>query len=168
MECGPLALRLVMAYLAAMSIIPRPASPRRAWADLRDYFLEGRKHKVLFLLLSLAATWAIVWAFLIDSKTNIMPGPQIIYVQDWSADRSDADIIAQQKIDLEKRIIRVKQKQDQFRKVADSFGIEWRKEAAVTDKKELEAIEKLRAKLDKMEAEARAKQDGSSRQGASR
>lgn len=148
-----------MPYLAAMSIIPRPASPKRAWADLRDYLAEGRRHKILFLLLALAATWVIIWGFLIDSKTNIMPGPQIIYVQDWSADRTDADIIAQQKIDLEKRIERVKNKQDQFRKVADGFGIEWRKEAKVADRKEQEAIDKLRAKLNEMEAAARAKQN---------
>ncbi|MCF8708867.1 hypothetical protein [Rhizorhapis sp. SPR117] len=141
-----------------MAIFPRPVSPKRAWIDLRDYFLQGRRHKVLFLLLSVAATWAIVWAFLIDAKTNIMPGPQIIYVQNWKADRSDADIIAQQKLDLERRIVVTKAKQAQFRKAADALGIEWRKEAKVGDRKEQEAIDRLRAKLDEMEAQALAKE----------
>src|SRR3546814_5964357 len=88
-----------MPYLAGMAIFPQPVSPKRALIDLRDYLMEGRRHKILFLLLAIAATWVIVWGFLIDSKTNTAPGRQIIYVQDWAADRSDADIIAQQKVE---------------------------------------------------------------------
>lgn len=148
-----------MPYLAAMAIFPRPVSPRRAWTDLRDYLAQGRRHKFLFLLLSVAATWAIVWAFLLDSKTNTAPGRQIVYIQNWSEDRSDADIIAQQKIDLLKRQAAIKRKQKDFRKIADQFGIEWRKEAAVGDKREKEAVAELMARLDKMEAEARAKEE---------
>lgn len=146
-----------MSYLAAMAIFPRPVSPKRAWTDLRDYLAEGRRHKILFLLLAVAATWAIIWGFLLDSKTNTMPGRQIIYIQNWSADRSDADIIAQQKKDLLKRQAAIKRKQQDFRKVADRFGIDWRKEAAIGDKREQEAVDALMARLDKMEAEARAK-----------
>lgn len=146
-----------MSYLAAMAIFPRPVSAKRAWTDLRDYLAEGRRHKILFLLLAVAATWAIIWGFLLDSKTNTMPGRQIIYIQNWSADRSDADIIAQQKKDLLKRQAAIKRKQQDFRKVADRFGIDWRKEAAIGDKREQEAVDALMARLDKMEAEARAK-----------
>ncbi|HKR16561.1 hypothetical protein [Rhizorhapis sp.] len=141
-----------------MAILPRPVSPKRAWTDLRDYLAEGRRHKLLFLGLAAAATWAIIWGFLIDSKTNTAPGRQIIYIQNWSEGRSDADIIAQQKIDLMKRQAAIKRKQQDFRKVADQFGIEWRKEAAVGDKREKEAVDTLMKQLDKMEAEAKAKQ----------
>lgn len=155
---GPLAFRPSMSYLAAMAILPRPVSPKRAWADLRDYLAEGRRHKFLFLALAIAATWAIVWAFLLDSKTNTMPGRQIIYVQDWTADRSDADIIAQQKKDLLNREAAIKRKQQDFRKVADRFGIEWRKEAALGDKREKEAVAAVMERLDKMETEAQAKE----------
>lgn len=147
-----------MSYLAPMAIFPRPVSPKRAWADLRDYLAEGRRHKLLFLVLAIAATWAIVWGFLLDSKTNTMPGRQIIYVQNWTADRSEADIIAQQKKDLLRREAAIKRKQQEFRKVADQFGIDWRKEAAIGDKREKEAVAAVMARLDKMEAEARAKE----------
>src|SRR3546814_20273089 len=92
-----------MPYLAGMAIFPQPVSPKRALLDLRDYLMEGRRPKILFLLLAIAATWVIVWGFLIDSKTNTAPGGQIINVQDWAADRSDADIIARQKCGLLKR-----------------------------------------------------------------
>src|SRR3546814_11953362 len=80
-----------MPYLAGMAIFPQPVSPKRALIDLRDYLMEGRRHKILFLLLAIAATWVIVWGFLIDSKTNTAPGRQIIYVQDWAADRSSSE-----------------------------------------------------------------------------
>src|SRR3546814_3973500 len=66
----PLALGRHMPYLAGMAIFPQPVSPKRALIDLRDYLMEGRRHKILFLLLAIAATWVIVWGFLIDSKTN--------------------------------------------------------------------------------------------------
>jgi hypothetical protein len=141
-----------------MAIFPRPVSPKRAWADLRDYLAEGRRHKFMFLMLAVAATWAIVWGFLLDSKTNTMPGRQIIYVQNWSSDRTDVDRIEQQKKDLLKRQAAIKRKQQEFRKVADQFGIEWRKEAAAGDKREQEAVDALMARLDKMEAEARARE----------
>lgn len=147
-----------MSYLAAMSIIPRPASPKRAWADLRDYLAEGRRHKVLFLLLAVAMTWVIIWGFLLDSKTNTAPGRKIIYIQNWSEDRTDAEIIAQQKIDLLRRQAAIKRKQEDFRKVADQFGIDWRKEAKIGDAREKEAVAELMAHLDKLEAEARAKE----------
>lgn len=147
-----------MPYLAPMAIFPRPVSPKRAWSDLREYLAEGRRHKLLFLVLAVAATWAIVWGFLLDSKTNTMPGRQIIYIQNWSADRTEADIIARQKEDLLKRQAAIKRKQEDFRKVADQFGIDWRKEAAIGDKREKEAVAAVMARLDKLEAEAKAKE----------
>ncbi|MBB4640953.1 hypothetical protein [Rhizorhapis suberifaciens] len=146
-----------MSYLADMAIFPRPVSPKRAWVDLRDYLAEGRRHKLLLLALALAMTWVIIWGFLLDSKTNTAPGKQIIYIENWTGDRTDADIIAQQKIDLLKREAAIKRKQQDFRKVADQFGIDWRKEAAIGDRREKEAVAALMKRLDKMEAEAKAK-----------
>lgn len=146
-----------MPYLAAMAIFPRPVSPKRALVDLRDYLAEGRRHKLLLLALALAMTWVIIWGFLLDSKTNTAPGREIIYIENWTGDRTDADIIAQQKIDLLKREAAIKRKQQDFRKVADQFGIDWRKEAAVGDQREKEAVAALLKRLDKMEAEAKAK-----------
>src|SRR3546814_4899747 len=92
-----------------------------------------------------------IWGFLIDSKTNTAPGRQFIYVQDWAADRSDADIIAQQKVDLLKRVAAINRKQQEFRNVADQFGIEWRKEAKAGDAREKEAVAAVMARLDKLD-----------------
>src|SRR3546814_12471514 len=84
---------------------------------------------------------------------------QISYVQDWAADRSVADIIAQQKVDLLKRVAAINRKQQEFRNVADQFGIEWRKEAKAGDAREKEAVAAVMARLDKLEAEAQAKDE---------
>src|SRR3546814_10933466 len=96
----------------------------------------------------------IVWGFLIDSKTNTAPGRQIIYVQDWAADRSDADIIAQQKVDLLQRVAAINRKQQEFRNVADPFGIEWRKEAKEGHAREKEAVAAVRDRVAKPAGEA--------------
>lgn len=143
-----------------MAIFPRPVSPRRAIVDLRDYVMQGRRHKFLFLALSLAATWAIVWAFVIDGRTGIKPGPQIIYIQSWAGNRSDVDIIEQQRADLIAHEKALARKQKQFRKVADQLGIDWRKDAQVQAERERKAVASVMARLDKAEADARAKQAG--------
>src|SRR3546814_17629060 len=66
---------------------------------------------------------------------------------------SDADIIAQQKVDLLKRVAAINRKQQEFRNVADQFGIEWRKEAKAGDAREKEAVAAVMARLDKIESE---------------
>ena len=49
-------------------------------------------------------TSAIITLFVIDSHDNIYPGPSTIYVSDCNANRTDAEIAAQQKIvDVEMR-----------------------------------------------------------------
>ena len=40
----------------------------------------------------------IVIVFLVDSKINTAPPPYIVYVDSWSAKRTDVEIIAQQKV----------------------------------------------------------------------
>lgn len=81
--------------------LPRPARPRALLADLRRAFGEGdRRHKLLFGALSIGITSLIVTGFIVESRWGVLPeGEQISYVSDWHDDRSDAQIIAQQKID---------------------------------------------------------------------
>jgi uncharacterized protein with von Willebrand factor type A (vWA) domain len=113
-----------------MPILPRPASPRSAFEDLRGYLFERRAHKWPLLGLSAAITWVIIWAFLVDANTNTMPKRnQIFYVQSWKADRSDTAVILQQKLDLAERELLLRKKQKEMQKVADTFKIPWRDEA---------------------------------------
>ncbi len=75
-------------------------SPTRAWRDMRSYVVTRRPHQLGFMGLALALTYVMVVGVIQESK--IPPKPyhrDIIYVQQWRADRTDAEIIAQQKID---------------------------------------------------------------------
>ncbi|NIJ07947.1 hypothetical protein FHS31_001557 [Sphingomonas vulcanisoli] len=82
------------------SWFPRPAAPKTLLADLRGVFTGTRRHLLVFGAMAIGMTSAIITLFVIDSHDNIGPGPQTIYVSDWSANRTDAEIIAQQKIDM--------------------------------------------------------------------
>jgi hypothetical protein len=87
------------AYLGAMNFL-RYISPLRAWRDMRTYIVTRRPHQLGFMGLALALTYVMVVGVIYESK--IPPKPyhrDIIYVQQWRADRTDAEIIAQQKID---------------------------------------------------------------------
>src|SRR3546814_7296120 len=99
-------------YIGGMAIFPRPVSPKSAMSDLWSYFRENRPHKWPLLGLSVAFTWVIIWAFIVDANTNTMPTRnQIFYVQSWDANRTDAAIILQQKIDLAKREAAIQKRQ---------------------------------------------------------
>jgi hypothetical protein len=143
--------------MSAMTIFPRPVSPKSALSDLWSYFLENRAHKWPLLGLSAAMTWVIVWAFIVDANTNTMPRQnKIIYVQSWDANRSDAAVILQQKIDLAKREAALQGQQRKMQGVADVFGIDWRAEEARNSARRKEALKQINGQLDARLAKAEA------------
>lgn len=73
--------------------------PRGALADLRYFFGRRHPHQWGFAALSLTLTGVTLWAFWHDSQFKPVYHRDIIYVQQWRADRTDAQIIAQQRID---------------------------------------------------------------------
>jgi hypothetical protein len=144
-----------------MPILPRPVSPRSAASDLLDYLLAHRAHKWPLLGLSAAMTWIIIWAFIVDANINTTPRRnQIIYIQNWDANRSDAAIIMQQKLDLAEYEVRLREQQSKMQKVADVFGVEWREDAARASAERAIALKQINARLD--ERLARAKKKGES------
>lgn len=104
------------AYLGAMPL-PRPASPRALWADLRAFASERRPHHWIALALAVAMPLAIIFVFDLDGRTNIMPGPQLIYVESWPANRTEEQIKAEQKVDQAAREKAMKERQQQFKKL---------------------------------------------------
>jgi predicted membrane-bound mannosyltransferase len=96
--------------------LPRPASPRALWADLRAFTSERRPHHWVAMALAVAIPIAIIVTFYFDGQTNIAPGPQLIYVESWPASRTDAQIKAQQKIDQAWRDKALKERQEMFKK----------------------------------------------------
>ena len=107
-----------------MSFFPRPVGPREALRDLAAFMRHRNREQVIGGALAILVTAIIVIEFLVDSKTGMSPPAQIIYVDSWSENRTDAEIKADQKKDQAKRREAEKEKQREFQKLANAFGIE--------------------------------------------
>lgn len=107
-------------YLRAMAF-PRPSTPLAAWRDLRAFLATRERSQYLFAVLAIAMPMIIVTGFVIDS--NIRPSPQIIYVESWPADRSEAQILADQKKDQAKRDAIRRERQRQFQELERRLGM---------------------------------------------
>ena len=106
-----------------MSWFPKPVGPRAALADLRAFMRQRSREQFIGAALAILVTMIIIIEFLVDSKINTAPPPQIVYAENWKADRTDAEIIAQQKIDQAKRDAAAKEKQRQFQKLEKELGM---------------------------------------------
>ena len=96
-----LAERHSRSYLTVMAL-PRPASPAAAYRDLRDFFAARQKHEVGFALLAIAVPAFFILMFVLSAKETPYKDPDIVFILDYSGNRTDAQIIAQQKIDQAK------------------------------------------------------------------
>jgi hypothetical protein len=74
-------------------------SPVRAYRDLRFFLSQRQPYELGFLVLALGVTGFFIYAFMRDPALAPVYRPNIIYVEQWRADRTDAEIIAKQKID---------------------------------------------------------------------
>ena len=88
-------------------------------------FLRQRsREQVIGATLAVLVTIIIVIIFFVDSKINTAPPPQIVYVENYGPDRTDADIIRdQQKASEERRKAEEKRRQE-FQKLQKQLGIE--------------------------------------------
>ncbi len=77
-------------------------SPSKAWHDLRGFLGRRHSHEYGFMGVALALTGLVIFAFWKDSHFEREYRREIVYFQSWRADRSDAEIRAQQAIDLPK------------------------------------------------------------------
>ena len=100
---------------------PRPSSPRTLIADFKTFF--GERHPVKWAAGAVAIIMpaVILVGFYTDGKTNIAPKPQLIYVENWRADRTDAEIIAAQKEHQKLREAAQKERQRQFQKLDEDM-----------------------------------------------
>lgn len=144
---------------AGMAILPRPVSPRSAFADLRLMFSPERPHRWTLLGLSAALTAILLWGFWLDSRPP-KPERQIIYVESWMIDRKDSDIIRRQQADLAKYEASVQKKQRGYQELADMTGVEWREAEAKAREQRRITIEAMEKYLDKRLADALAREAG--------
>lgn len=103
-------------------------SPIAAINDLRRFLATRQRHELVFFVAAIVVTTAIIAAFVKDSHIETPYQPNIIYVENWRADRSDAQIKAQQKIDQvekDKRLAeldkRRKARQAEFKRLDDKL-----------------------------------------------
>jgi hypothetical protein len=107
--------RAVHPYVPFMQFFAR-MSPFRAIRDLRLFLHQRQTHELVFFVLSVVLTGLVLVAFAKDSKIEKVYRPNIVYVQQWRLDRTDAEIRAQQAIDAP---IKQKKIDDQKRREAE-------------------------------------------------
>ena len=115
-------------YLRAMGFFSR-LNPFTAVRDLRQFLAMRQKHELIFGFLSIVVTTLLIVGFYLDSQGLKKPWKrEIIYVEDWPLDRTDEQIRAQQKIDMEKKKAqqaelekRRRERQAEFKKIDDAL-----------------------------------------------
>ena len=107
-----------------MSFFPRPSSPGAALRDLAAFLRQRSREQVIGACLAVLVTAIIVIEFLVDSKINTAPPPQVVEVQLYAPNRTDAQIAADQKKDQAEREAAKKEQQKQFQQLAKQFGID--------------------------------------------
>ncbi|HKC04052.1 MAG TPA: hypothetical protein VKC17_12210 [Sphingomicrobium sp.] len=106
-----------------MSWFPKPVSPRAAFADLRAFMRQRSREQVIAASLALLVTAIIVIEFIVDAKINTAPPPRITYVELYPSNRTDAQIIADQKKDQAAKDAAIKERQRQFQKLENQLGM---------------------------------------------
>ena len=102
---------------------PFVADPER----VRRFGITPREMEILEAIaagLSILFTVVIIVVFFLDTKVNTAPPVTVIYPESWSANRTDAEIKADQVKDQKAREERAAVLQEQFKEIANSFGIE--------------------------------------------
>ena len=123
MTASGLAVAGRLAYLVAMSWFPRPSSPRAALRDLLAFLRQRDREHVIGASLALLITAIIVIEFLVDAKIGTAPPPRVVEVELYPSNRTDADIIADQKKDMVKKLAAQKERQRQFQKLENQLGM---------------------------------------------
>ena len=107
-----------------MSFFPRPSSPGAALRDLAAFMRQRSREQVIGACLALLVTAIIVIEFLVDSKMDTAPDPQVVEVQLYSPKRTDAQIVADQKKDQAQAEAQKKADQEQYRQLAKQLHID--------------------------------------------
>lgn len=106
-----------------MSWFPKPSSPRAALRDLAQFMSHSSREQRIGAALALLVTAIIVIEFLVDSKMGTAPPPQVVTVELYPSNRTDAEIIADQKKDQAAKEAAAKERQRQFQKLENQLGM---------------------------------------------
>jgi len=106
-----------------MSWFPRPVGPVAAIRDLAAHVRHSSREQRIGATLAVLVTVIIVIEFLVDSQINTAPAPQIVYVEQWNSNRTDAEIVADQQKRQAAKEAAQKERQRQFQKLEKDLGI---------------------------------------------
>jgi len=106
-----------------MPVLPPTYSPRVALRDLGAFLRQRSREQVIGASLAVLVTMIIVIIFLVDSKINTAPPTMVIYAESWPENRTDAEIIADQKEHQAKKEALEKERQRQFQKLEKQLGL---------------------------------------------
>ena len=112
-------------YLRRMAL-PRPSSPVAVWQDLRNFMRDRPRHQWVAGTLAVMIPLTMLVGFYAESYMRARPRPQVIYVNNWPADRSDDEIRAKQQADVERERAIQAERQRQFQRLekqAERLGI---------------------------------------------
>lgn len=107
-----------------MAILPPTVGPRAALRDLTSFLRQRSREQILGAAMAVLVTIIIVIIFLVDSKINTAPPEQIVYVENYPANRTDEQIKADQKKDSEERRKAAEARRQEFQELEKKFGIE--------------------------------------------
>jgi hypothetical protein len=107
-----------------MAILPPFVGPRAGIADLLAFMRQRSREQRIGAVLAVVVTLLIVVGVFYDSKVNTAPRPTVIYTESWSANRTDAEIVADQKKHQEAREAARLKRQREFQKLQNQLGIE--------------------------------------------
>ena len=108
----------------AMAIFPPTVGPRAALRDLTAFMRQRSREQVIGASLAVLVTIIIVIIFFVDSKINTAPPPQIVYVESFPANRTDEQIVADQKKASDQRKKAEEARRREFEKLQKQLGIE--------------------------------------------
>ncbi|MGI8931151.1 MAG: hypothetical protein ACR2FK_02055 [Sphingomicrobium sp.] len=106
-----------------MAILPPPVGPRAAITDLFAFMRHARREQALGATMAFLVTTIILIIFTVDAKVNTAPPLRVVYVENYKADRTDEQIIAEQKIASERRRKAKEAKMQQFRDLEKQLGM---------------------------------------------
>jgi hypothetical protein len=106
-----------------MSWFPRPSSPLAAFRDLAAFMRHRSREQVIGASLALLVTAIIVIEFIVDAKINTAPPPQVVYAELYPSNRTEAEIVVDQKKDQAAKEAAEKERQRQFQKLEKRFGM---------------------------------------------
>lgn len=107
-----------------MAVFPKPSSPLAAFRDLAAFMRQRSREQVIGGALAVLVTTIIVIIFLVDPKINTAPPPQVVEVELYPSNRTDAQIAADQKKDMAEQKAARKEQQRQYQQLAKQFHIE--------------------------------------------